>query len=176
MSQSWIVFNRMGAEDCTDLLWRCCGSRQWVDRMIAARPFADWSTLMAAADRIWAELAPADWREAFGHHPMIGDLDSLRARFARTEAWTRSEQGQVREATEEVLQGLAIGNQAYLEKFGYIFIVCATGKSAAEMLSLLQTRLLNDPERELPIAAEQQRQIIRIRLDKARAALQAAAT
>ncbi len=175
MCNSLAAFNRMEAGDLTALLNRCCGSRRWVRRMAAARPFADWSAITAAADRIWTELAPADWQEAFAHHPMIGDVEGLRARFAPTATWAQSEQGQVRLATEETLQGLAAGNRAYRERFGYIFIVCATGKSAAEMLSLLQARLRNDPERELIIAAEQQRQITRIRLDKAREDLQAGA-
>lgn len=174
MSKSLVAFNGMAEKACTDLLRRCCGSSRWVCRMAAARPFADWAAIGAVADRIWAELDPADWQEAFAHHPMIGDLAAVRARFARTGAWAQSEQGQVQDAEEAILRDLAVGNRTYREKFGYIFIVCATGKSAAEMLSLLQTRLSNDPVRELAVAAEQQRQITRIRLDKVRADLQAA--
>ncbi len=173
MPKSLVALNDMEEQELAVLLTRCCGSRQWVCRMAVARPFGAWTEVLAAADCIWAELAPADWREAFAHHPQIGDRESLRARFAGTAVWARDEQSQVQAAGEAVLQDLAAGNRAYREKFGYIFIVCATGKSAAEMLSLLQSRLPNDPERELFIAAEQQRQITRIRLEKVRADLQA---
>lgn len=167
------ALNSMPAADLEDLLSRCCGARRWAQGMAAARPFANWDDLTAAADRIWAQLDAGDWKEAFAHHPMIGDLESLRAKFAGTAEWAQGEQGQVREAEEKVLRGLAEGNQAYLARFGYIFIVCATGKSASEMLTLLQARLPNDPDRELVIAAEQQRQITRIRLEKAREELEA---
>ncbi len=176
MPKSLAAFNLMEKKDLAELLTRCCGSREWVLHMASARPFASWPEISATADRIWAELNPADWLEAFTHHPMIGDLESLRAKFASTGAWAQSEQGQVQEAEEEVLQGLASGNRAYLEKFGYIFILCATGKSAAEMLALLQARLPNGPTQELPIAAEQQRQITQIRMQKLQADLQGPAT
>lgn len=171
MDSALIAFNEMGEKEFTDLLTRCCGSSQWVHSMAAVRPFADWDEVSAAADRIWARLAPADWLQAFSHHPMIGDVEGLRAKYANTKVWAQGEQVQIQEATETVLQGLAKGNQAYLTKFGYIFIVCATGKSAGEMLALLQSRLPNDPEQELPIAAEQQRQITQLRLAKTRAEL-----
>ncbi len=176
MPKSLVILNLMKAKDLSELLTRCCGSSQWVLRMEAARPFASWSEIATTADRIWAGLGPADWLEAFSHHPMIGDLESLRAKFASTSAWAQSEQGQVQEAEEKVLQGLASGNRTYLKKFGYIFIVCATGKSATEMLGLLQARLPNDSAQELPIAAEQQRQITQIRLQKLQADLQGLAT
>ena len=148
------------------LLERCCGASRWVERMLAQRPFTDWAHLQQTADDVWWDLTSADWCEAFAHHPKIGDLDSLRAKFSSARFWSESEQSHVQAATESVLQGLAQGNRDYEAKFGYIFIVCATGKSAAEMLSLLQQRLSNALQDELHIAAEEQRQIMQLRLEK----------
>ena len=168
MEHSIDALNNLDPEARHRLLERCCGARRWLSGMLAQHPYRDWSHVQQAADDIWWSLAAADWQEAFAHHPRIGDLDSLRAKFAPTRAWAAGEQAQVQEATESVLQGLAQGNAEYEAKFGYIFIVCATGKSAAEMLSLLQERLPHSPQAELRIAAEQQRQIMQLRLDKAR--------
>jgi 2-oxo-4-hydroxy-4-carboxy-5-ureidoimidazoline decarboxylase len=145
---------------------RCCGSQHWAEAMAALRPFASETALFSAAERIWWELPHADWREAFAAHPQIGDVDQLRARFAATAAWSAHEQAGVAAASEETLRRLAAGNRAYEERFGYIFIVCATGKSAAEMLALLEQRLLNSPEREWIIAADEQSRITRLRLER----------
>lgn len=166
MDTSIITLNKLDAEQARALLTRCCGAARWVDGMLAVRPFADAEALFAAGDRVWGEMAEADWREAFSHHPKIGGVDSLRAKFASTQTWSAGEQSSVTAATEEVLQGLAEGNRLYEEKFGFIFIVCATGKSAAEMLALLQARLPNDRATELRIAAEEQRKIMQLRLAK----------
>ncbi|MBX3015930.1 MAG: 2-oxo-4-hydroxy-4-carboxy-5-ureidoimidazoline decarboxylase [Caldilineaceae bacterium] len=155
--------NRTAAEE---KLTRCCGATRWVAQMLARRPFASVDQLRQSADDIWWALAPDDWREAFQHHPKIGDVDSLRRKFASTQTWAAHEQAAVQQASEAVLTGLAAGNLAYEAKFGYIFIVCATGKSAPEMLALLEQRLPNDPSTELPIAAEEQRKITQIRLHK----------
>ncbi len=168
MERSIDALNNLDPEARHRLLERCCGARRWLSGMLAQHPYRDWSHVQQAADDIWWSLVAADWQEAFAHHPRIGDLDSLRAKFAPTRAWAAGEQAQVQDATESVLQGLAQGNAEYEAKFGYIFIVCATGKSAAEMLSLLQERLTHSPQVELRIAAEQQRQIMQLRLDKAR--------
>ena len=168
MHESTASLNRLSEERQADLLGRCCGSSRWIESMLQRIPFADWSSVRAAADEIWRELDREDWLEAFSDHPRIGDIDALRARFASTRAWASGEQSGVDSASEEVLAGLAMGNRHYEERFGYIFIVCATGKSAAAMLKLLQERLGNSPEEELPVAAEQQRQIMQLRLDKLR--------
>lgn len=149
-----------------EALRKCCGAAAWVKQMADLFPVADQATLFQQADAIWSSLSPADWREAFTHHPKIGDLGALKAKFASTSAWAAGEQGAVRQASDDTLQALAAGNDAYEQKFGYIFIVCATGKSAEEMLQLLQQRLPNLPEAELPVAAEEQRKITRIRLEK----------
>ena len=144
----------------------CCGAERWADAMVSARPFPDVGTLYVSAARIWHGLAPEDWREAFDHHPRIGDLDSLKAKYAHTRDWAAGEQAGANGASEEILLALAAGNLTYEAKFGHLFIVCATGKTAKEMLDLLHARLPNDPQVELVVAAEEQRKITRIRLEK----------
>ncbi len=145
---------------------KCCGARQWVAHMADGRPFRSRDDLMTAADTIWQSLETSAWKEAFGHHPKIGDLDALKKQFASTATWAEGEQSKIRTASDEILMKLAEGNKNYEEKFGFIFIVCATGKSANEMLSLLEQRIQNDASHELTIAAEEQRKITRIRLEK----------
>jgi 2-oxo-4-hydroxy-4-carboxy-5-ureidoimidazoline decarboxylase len=145
---------------------RCCGSTRWAERMARLRPFDSEASAFEAAERTWWGLDPADWLEAFAAHPRIGDRDAMRAKFAATAAWSAREQAGVDGATEDVLQALADDNARYQERFGYIFIVCATGKTAEEMLALIRERLLNDPESEIRIAAAEQAKITRIRLEK----------
>lgn len=130
-------------------------------------PFESIKALHTAAIDIWYDqCGPADWREAFAHHPKIGDLKSLEQKFASTQKWAGQEQQSVNTATQQTLKALAAGNTAYEQRFGYIFIVCATGKSAAEMLALLHNRLSNDPDTELRIAMGEQAKITAIRLNK----------
>ena len=142
----------------------CCGSTRWVQRMLARRPFGSSDRLQDAAREEWFALAPEDWREAFAHHPKIGDRASLRARFPRTASLSAAEQSGVAAASAETLDALAELNGAYEKKFGYIFIVCAAGKSAEEMLEILRARIENDPDRELRTAAEEQAKITALRL------------
>ena len=158
--------NELPHAEAHDALERCCGASAWVEAMCSRRPFADRAGLYAAAERIWRDLGTKDWREAFAHHPRIGDVASLRRKFASTAVWAADEQRGATEASERTLVGLAEGNRAYEEKFGYIFIVCATGKSAEEMLALLEARIHNDPEVEIQNAAEEQMKITRLRLEK----------
>lgn len=158
--------NAMRPAEAREELTRCCGAHRWVERMLAARPFPSPKALFDAADRIWRDLNEHDYKEAFEHHPRIGDVESLRKKFASTANWASQEQAGAAAADEATLQGLAEGNKAYEAKFGHIFIVCATGKTAAEMLALLQARLPNDPATEVANAAEEQRKITRIRLEK----------
>lgn len=145
---------------------RCCGSVRWARRMAVPRPFEDVAALLAAAEAAADELAEADWLEAFAGHPRIGDLDALRTRFADTKTWSSEEQAGAARASDAVLQALAEGNEAYAARFGFTFIVCATGKRADEILALLQARLANDRSVEIDIAAAEQRAITRLRLDK----------
>lgn len=137
---------------------RCCASARWVNGMEQARPFADMDQLEKCADRVWASCSHEDWLEAFAAHPRIGDQSGTR--------WSNQEQSGVSGVASTVLMDLFEANRAYQNKFGFIFIVCATGKSAAEMLQLLKRRIQNTPEEELKIATEQQRLITRLRLRK----------
>jgi 2-oxo-4-hydroxy-4-carboxy-5-ureidoimidazoline decarboxylase len=145
---------------------RSCGSRRWAERMVRARPYRDRAQLFAEAEQAWAQLEEPDFLEAFSHHPRIGDVSQMRARFPATVAWSSQEQGGVLGAPEEVLQALAEGNRAYEERFGFLFLICATGQSAAQMLTALQARLSNEPATELRIAAAEQAKIMRLRLER----------
>jgi 2-oxo-4-hydroxy-4-carboxy-5-ureidoimidazoline decarboxylase len=132
--------------------------------MMALRPYRSDEALYLAARREWFALTPEDWTDAFAGHPRIGDRENLRARFPATHHLSESEQAGVRAASDEILDALAAANAAYEQRFGYIFIVCATGKSADEMLDLLQARLQNDPASELRVAASEQARITEMRL------------
>ena len=157
-------FNTLPVTQAEEALLDCCGSTRWGSRMAARRPFASMDNLCDTADSVWRSLQPADWLEAFGHHPQIGEQSAAGSESSRR--WAEGEQTGARVAAESVKAGLAQGNRAYRDKFGFIFIICASGKSAEEMLALLEQRLQNDPAQELPIAAEQQRLITRLRLEK----------
>lgn len=146
------------------MLHRCCGSTQWVERMLARRPFGTRERLLDAAREEWWALSTPDWREAFSHHPRIGDRESLRRRFAETRHLSEREQAGLHTATGEVLTALEGANAAYEARFGYTFIICATGRHAAEMLAALQARLNNQPADEIRIAAEEQAKITELRL------------
>ena len=158
--------NRLSVAEAEAAFMRCCGSTRWTRQMTARRPITHADELCRLAEEVCADLNPEDWLEAFGHHPRIGDMESLRSRFADTRDWAAGEQGEAVTASEETLHALAEGNQAYEDRFGYTFIVCATGKSTGEMVALMNERLQNDPDAELRIAAEQQSQITRLRLEK----------
>ncbi len=158
--------NRLPLPEARAAFERCCGAAAWVEPMCFARPYADRAALWAAAARVADTLTDDDWRQAFAHHPRIGDAAALRERFAATAAWAGDEQRGANAATEATIQALASGNQEYERKFGYIFIVCATGKSADDMLGLLRERMANDPATEIGLAATEQRKITRLRLEK----------
>jgi 2-oxo-4-hydroxy-4-carboxy-5-ureidoimidazoline decarboxylase len=147
-------------------LFRCCGCAGWAAALTAARPFASNEVLYEVAAKAWAKASRADILEAFSHHPRIGDRESLGTRFPGTDEWSSAEQGAVAGAAESVLDELARANDDYEARFGHIFIVCASGRTAPEMLGLLRARLGNDPETELNIAAAEQMKITRLRLEK----------
>lgn len=149
-----------------EALEKCCGSSTWVQGMMRKFPFGSTEKLIREAEDVWRSCHVEDWKQAFTHHPKIGDLDSLKKRFASTSKWASGEQSAVKAAGAETLIKLQKGNEAYQEKFGYIFIVCATGKSAEEMLFLLEERLPNVPEEEIRIAMEEQLKITVLRLQK----------
>jgi len=147
-------------------LLKCCGSKHWAQRMVAARPFTDLSQLIESGDRIWWSLTPADWLEAFHSHPKIGEKQAAAAVAREAQQWSEAEQAGVREAAPETTAALAELNETYEKKFGYIFIVCATGKNSEEMLRILRERLPHDKDEELRIAAAEQAKITELRLRK----------
>jgi len=153
------------SEAATEIL-SCCGSHAWAAQMAATRPFADEQTLFAAADRCWQNLPESDWLEAFRSHPRIGEKHAQAKTTAASAAWSTGEQSQMKDADAAILLRMQEGHRAYEERFGRIFIVCASGKQPAEMLQILQRRLLNNPAAELLEAAGQQRQIMQLRLRK----------
>ena len=166
-----VELNHLPKPALAEALQKCCGSTVWVQNMVAQFPIADAQTLLYEATAEWNKLTEADWREAFTHHPKIGgDVAALREKFASTSTWAEGEQASVKQASQATLEALAAGNTEYEQKFGYIFIVCATGKTADEMLALLQARLPNKPEYEILTAAGEQDKITRIRLEKLLAA------
>ncbi len=158
------ILNDASADDAHAMLLRCCGSTRWAFAMSERRPFDD--TLFTVADEEFAQLTRPDWLEAFAAHPRIGDIDGLRAKYASTATWSLGEQSGAANADEQTLHDLAAGNRDYEARFGHIFIVYATGKSAGEMLTLLRQRLPNDADTELAIAAAEQVKITRLRLEK----------
>jgi OHCU decarboxylase len=149
-----------------ELLRACCGAKAWVSAMLDRRPFRSRDTLLRVADEVWNALDAPDWLEAFAHHPRIGESKSAAPQDERARGWSADEQAGVREVVPSVRAGLARANASYVKRFGYICVICATGKSAEELLSITEARLANDPATELGVAAEEQRKITRLRLEK----------
>ena len=158
--------NHLPKQQLMEELFKCCGSTAWVNKMLTVFPVEDFIDLTEDAEEKWYECTEEDWKEAFSYHPEIGDIDSLKKKLASTVQWAAGEQSGIDEASEKTLQQFDEGNKAYKEKFGYIFIVSATGRPAEEMLAILQSRLSNDPKEEIEIAAEEQNMITKIRLEK----------
>lgn len=159
-------WNSMPSEKAVQEVLPCCGSRAWARAMAVRRPIQTEVDLLAACDAIWKDLPVSDWIEAFQGHPRIGDAKAPSAASSQSVAWSRTEQQKVETAGDAVKAALAEGNRAYEQRFGRVFIVCATGKSAQEILEILERRLRNDDQTELLEAAEQQRQIAHLRLKK----------
>lgn len=147
-------------------LRKCCGSRKWARRLLERRPFVDVNDLLANADSVWWSLDGADWLEAFSHHPRIGEKKAAAAQPAGAQAWSAQEQSRASAAAAETLHTLEQANRDYERQFGYIFIVCATGKSSEEILALLRGRMSNSPANELRVAAGEQAKITQLRLVK----------
>jgi len=159
-------WNHLPAQEAASEILPCCGSQTWAARMAARRPVHTEAILLAAADEIWRNLNETDLTEAFHSHPRIGESGSGVPALAQSSAWSAQEQQNVSSAEDTLKRALAQGNREYENKFGRIFIVCATGKSGGEILEILRRRLQNDETTELREAAEEQRQIMRIRLKK----------
>jgi len=165
MNAALAAWNKADEATALEAMMACCGARRWAQAMVALRPLANVMELSEAADRVWEPMAEADWMEAFACHPRIGERKAAHA-TAKSQAWSRQEQSSAESAAAQVLAELAEGNAQYEERFGFTYIVCATGKSAEEMLTILNRRLASDRAAELIEAAEQQRQITQIRLGK----------
>jgi 2-oxo-4-hydroxy-4-carboxy-5-ureidoimidazoline decarboxylase len=167
MAEPHVLLDRVSDDEARVLLTRCCGAKRWVDELLARRPFGSAESLQASSRAAFAALTPEDLHEAFSHHPRIGvDASELHARFADTARWSSAEQSGVADAGAHVLQALRENNLAYEARFGFPFIVCATGKSAAEMLAMLRQRLLHEPSAELAVAARELAKIAALRLEK----------
>jgi len=160
-------FNSLDKDAATAELLKSCGSSKWVSFMMEGFPFASEDHVEKKATEVWYDKCEKeDWLEAFTHHPKIGDAKSLQQKFNSTKEWAASEQSGVQTADKIIIEQLAKGNKEYENKFGFIFIVCATGKTAEEMLYLLQDRLQNNYEEELKIAMKEQDKITQLRLKK----------
>ena len=157
-------FNRLSPEAAATAILPCNGSFAWAEGMADLRPFRNPEELFATSDNVWRSLSPKAWKHAFDSHPRIGE-QKAKAATEESLKWSEGEQSAA-QLTENTQAALALANQQYEKKFGRIFIVCATGKSAEQILTILQTRLSNDPATEQREAAEQQRQITQLRLRK----------
>ena len=166
MSGVLAQWNRLPPEEAAKEILSCCGSQAWAKEMAARRPFPDVTTLLAACDESWSNLTATDWTEAFRSHPRIGESRAAQSASVQSVTWSAQEQPNVAAAGDAVEIALAEANQDYEQRFRHIFIVCATGKSSPEILEILRRRLKNDEHTELCEAAEQQRQIMHIRMKK----------
>jgi len=166
MSGALERWNRLSFEEAEKEILPCCGSRAWARRIAGRRPLADEAALLAASDETWNSLSESDWTEAFRSHPRIGESSAANSSETRPAKWSAQEQRGVAVADDAVKTALAQANREYERKFDRIFIVCATGKTAFEILEILQRRMQNDDRAELNEAAEQQRQITHLRLKK----------
>ena len=158
--------NELPRPDAEAEFLKCCGSTKWAREMAAARPFADEQELFAKADETSSLLTDEDWLEAFRAHPKIGEQKAATAQSHQEQKWSAQEQSGVGAASAATISQLAERNREYDERFGFIFIVCASGKSPDEMLAILDSRIDNDPQTELRVASEEQRKIMRLRLEK----------
>ena len=161
---AWL--NSLPAEEAVEVLLQCCGSKGWATQMAENRPYPGIEALLTRASEIWWSLQPGDWLEAFRSHPKIGEKKATEKVSAKSHQWSGQEQSGMSVAAQETANALAALNHVYEQKFGYIFIICATGKTPEEMLSALRDRLQNDVEAELPVAAVEQSRITGLRLKK----------
>jgi allantoicase len=159
-------FNRISAAAARQALEDCCGSKKWAEQVLGLRPFESRLKLLEAAEQAFGQLRRKDWLEAFRHHPPIGSKTPKAKQSSTARRWSAGEQSTAQKAQPETLAVLAAANQAYEAAFGYIFLICAAGKTSEEILRELQQRLGNDPEIELRVAAEEQKKITRLRLKK----------
>ena len=158
--------NALDTPEAHAVLGDFCGAPAWTGRMAAARPFATADAIFAAADAAGDDLTDDDWREAFRHHPRIGERHAERGISAGATGMSSQEQARVDGAAEAERAALAEANREYESRFGHVFIVCAAGRSAGEILSMLRERMRNDPASELRVAAGEQKRITRLRMER----------
>ena len=166
MSETLARWNQLSAQEAAQEIVPCCGSQAWARAMAEQRPVQDEMSMINLSDRIWHQLREEDWMEAFARHPRIGERKAPEAAPAQSASWSAQEQERVSAAGQRIRDDLAVANAQYEDRFGRVFLICATGKSAAEILEILQRRLQNDDATEWLEAAEQQRQITNLRLKK----------
>jgi OHCU decarboxylase len=158
--------NELPAADAQAEFLKCCGATAWATAMVSGRPFATAEELFAKANEVSALLTNEDWFEAFRAHPKIGEKKASTVQTQQEKTWSSQEQSAMRAASKDTVALLAKGNHEYEKRFGFIFIVCASGKSPDEMLSILYDRLENNSDTELTVAAQEQKKITRLRLEK----------
>lgn len=161
---AWL--NSLPAEEAAKELRQCCGSTRWAEELSNNRPYSTLDALIARADELWWSLTPDDWLEAFRSHPKIGEKKASNNVSAQSSQWSGQEQAGVSSASQDTVNSLASLNRAYEQKFGFIFIICATGKTSEEMLAALKERLQHDSDTELRLAAAEQAKITALRLKK----------
>lgn len=166
MSEILARWHELESAEAAKEILPCCGAKAWAEELAGKRPFDDEAALLIASDEVWRGLGTRDWLEAFQSHPKIGESRAAVSVGGHSENWSQQEQKSVAVAHEDIKAELAKGNREYEQKFGFIFIVCATGKSAPEILEILKRRLQNGKVKELKEAAEEQRQITQLRLRK----------
>ena len=159
-------FNRLSDAELQIDLSSCCAAPSWVARVLAGRPYDDEAELLAVADAATAELDSAGLEQALGGHPRIGERSPGHGTDARAGSWSRQEQAGVAKADAELLAQLAAANVAYEQRFGHVYLVCASGRSAAELLGVCRGRLANDPETERGVVLDELAKINRLRLIK----------
>ena len=164
MNPVLVEWNKADETAATEAMLACCGAHNWAAEMVRLRPIANIAEVSEVADREWAKMEETDWLEAFACHPRIGERAALGPKKSAT--WSEQEQAGTAGASSTAMRELAKANALYEQQFGFTYIVCATGKTAEEMLAILKSRLNNDRVTELKEAAEQQRQIMQIRLGK----------
>lgn len=161
---AWL--NELASDEARNELLKCCGATRWAETVEQGRPYSSLEQLIAKANEVWWALDESDWLEAFRSHPKIGEKKATHTVSTQSQQWSSQEQQGVQNAAQEAIEKLAKLNLDYEKKFGFIFIVCATGKSSDEILALLEQRLPNDVPIELPIAAAEQAKITELRLRK----------
>lgn len=160
------ALNSLNDSEAQQWFSQCCAAPKWFNGMAQARPFTDFDSVMQTAKKIWEQCSTPDFLTAFEAHPMIGDVNSLRKKYASTKKMASNEQQGAADADETTLHDLAAANHQYLDKHGFIFIICASGLSAKTMLHILNLRLKNDTATEIDLAAAEQIKITFLRLEK----------